>query len=410
MPSTPTSGHTCVGAKVNGRIVPLRYSCTTATLWRSSPRPANPSQDWLSLVKTSRARNKIKHVINIYERAKAIEIGQKFLEKEARRLGVALSHSARRNSSGSPATTATVRSKICTPRWVRAFLGATGPSEACRRQVPAGSRESSKPLRRRPAVRAPRSEDLVLKVKGADDLMVYRAKCCNPIPRSRIVGTSLVVRGLPFIRSIVRMCRTYCTRWSAGSTSSGRAAHPRLFPVKMVIYTDDRPGVLNQLTAVLAGEKSNIRSLEASRTGARRRRHRRDDRGGQDKRQFEKDRFQDAAQAACAMSRGSCEYDAITSLPEAGHVAVSKSKGIKIYWADGHQSEYGLTLPARPLPMRHLHPCTHGTLQRARANPFQMYDPPLKINAVEPAGSYAIGIKWNDGHELRGSTPTSTSG
>ena len=54
-----------------------------------------PSKDWLALVKTSRARNKIKHVINATERAKAIEIGQKYLEKEARRLGVALSRIAK---------------------------------------------------------------------------------------------------------------------------------------------------------------------------------------------------------------------------------------------------------------------------------------------------------------------------
>ena len=57
-----------------------------------------PSKDWLALVKTSRARNKIKHVINTTERAKAIEIGQKYLEKEARRLGVQLEHGSPRRS------------------------------------------------------------------------------------------------------------------------------------------------------------------------------------------------------------------------------------------------------------------------------------------------------------------------
>src|ERR1043166_2698368 len=84
-------GHTCVGAKVNGRIVPLRSSLRNGDIVEIMTQPGHePSKDWLAFVKTSRARNKIKHVINASERAKAIEIGQKYLEKEARRLGVQL--------------------------------------------------------------------------------------------------------------------------------------------------------------------------------------------------------------------------------------------------------------------------------------------------------------------------------
>ncbi len=84
-------GNTCVGAKVNGRIVPLKYTLRNGDVVEILTQPGHmPSKDWLALVKTSRARNKIKHVINASERAKAIEIGQKYLEKEARRLGVQL--------------------------------------------------------------------------------------------------------------------------------------------------------------------------------------------------------------------------------------------------------------------------------------------------------------------------------
>jgi guanosine-3',5'-bis(diphosphate) 3'-pyrophosphohydrolase len=84
-------GNTCVGAKVNGRIVTLRYTLRNGDIVEIMTQPSHlPSKDWLSIVKTSRARNKIKHVINATERIKAIEIGQKYLEKEARRLGVQL--------------------------------------------------------------------------------------------------------------------------------------------------------------------------------------------------------------------------------------------------------------------------------------------------------------------------------
>src|SRR5208282_4940769 len=84
-------GNTCVGAKVNGRIVPLKYSLKNGDVVEILTQPGHePSKDWLAYVKTSRARNKIKHIINASERLKAIDIGQKYLDKEARRLGVQL--------------------------------------------------------------------------------------------------------------------------------------------------------------------------------------------------------------------------------------------------------------------------------------------------------------------------------
>src|SRR4029077_3084420 len=84
-------GNTCTGAKVNGRIVQLKYGLRNGDVVEILTQPGHlPSKDWLSIVKTSRARNKIKHVINTTERVKAIEIGEKYLEKEARRLGVQL--------------------------------------------------------------------------------------------------------------------------------------------------------------------------------------------------------------------------------------------------------------------------------------------------------------------------------
>src|SRR6204780_2558735 len=84
-------GNTCVGAKVNGRIVPLKYSLKNGEVVEILTQSGHlPSKDWLALAKTSKARNKIKHVINTTERAKAVEIGQKYLEREARRLNAHL--------------------------------------------------------------------------------------------------------------------------------------------------------------------------------------------------------------------------------------------------------------------------------------------------------------------------------
>jgi DUF971 family protein len=83
------------------------------------------------------------------------------------------------------------------------------------------------------------------------------------------------------------------------------------------------------------------------------------------------------------------------------HIAISKSKGIKIDWKDGHHSEYGLTYLRDKCPCAQ---CTgaHGTPprepQEQSISPFQMFQPALKMLAVEPVGNYAIRINWSDGH------------
>jgi DUF971 family protein len=81
---------------------------------------------------------------------------------------------------------------------------------------------------------------------------------------------------------------------------------------------------------------------------------------------------------------------------EPEHIAISKSKGIRIDWKDGHHSEYSLEY------LRHHCPCAqcaaaHGS-EPAAANPFQLYRPAPKIEDVEPVGRYAIRLRWNDGH------------
>ena len=182
-------GNTCVGAKVNGRIVQLKHPLAQRRRGRD-PDPDRPSaqQGLAGVVKTSRARNKIKHVINTTERAKAIEIGEKYLEREARRLGVQLGRVSR-SADGSAWQRNTAVRKM---EDLHAALGYGKYSarqvlqKIAPEQVPAEAPEPGRT--RRPNVRRHRiapgdDQDLVIKVKGVDDLLVYRAKCCNPDPR-----------------------------------------------------------------------------------------------------------------------------------------------------------------------------------------------------------------------------------
>ena len=92
----------------------------------------------------------------------------------------------------------------------------------------------------------------------------------------------------------------------------------------------------------------------------------------------------------------------MTTVTDPEHIAISKSKGIKIDWKDGHASDYGLTYLRDKCPCAS---CTgaHGTPPRqpeseTPASPFQMYKPALKMLSIEPVGNYAIRIHWSDGH------------
>jgi GTP pyrophosphokinase len=260
-------GNTCVGAKVNGRIVPLKYNLKNGDVVEILTQSGHlPSKDWLAIVKTSKARNKIKHVINTTERAKAIEIGQKYLEREARRAGVQLSRITK-------ADLERVASDYGCGK-MEDLHAALGYGKFSARQVLQKLLPDQMEV---PLVEAPKPAaqaagtqpsalpgDLVIKVKGCDDLLVYRAKCCNPIRGEGIVGYVTRGKGIavhsmncPNVQNLMyEVERKIDVEWARAATET--------FPVKVMIYTDDRPGMLNQLTSVLFAEQSNIRSLEAS--------------------------------------------------------------------------------------------------------------------------------------------------
>ena len=262
-------GNTCVGAKVNGRIVPLKYNLKNGDVVEILTQSGHlPSKDWLSLAKTSKARNKIKHVINTTERAKAVEIGQKYLEREARRLNAQLGRITK-------AELERVAGEYGYGK-IEDLHAALGYGKFSARQVlqklvpdlvePLLPPEPPKPspTAATPAAGGADTGDLIIKVKGVDDLLVYRAKCCNPIRGEGIVGYVTRGKGIavhstncPNVQNLMyEVERKIDVEWARAATET--------FPVKVMVYTDDRPGMLNQLTSVLFAEQSNIRSLEAS--------------------------------------------------------------------------------------------------------------------------------------------------
>jgi guanosine-3',5'-bis(diphosphate) 3'-pyrophosphohydrolase len=259
-------GHRCVGAKVNGRIVPLKSHLRNGDIIEIITQAGHhPSRDWLAVVKTSRARNKIKHWINVAERREAVEIGKKLLEKEARRYDLSLKDAAEE-----------VIGRVAAEygcRHLDDLHAGIGYGKFSARQIlaklfPAARVEMQSPSKTGAAASQPAKagHDASIKVHGHDDLMVYLAKCCNPIQGEEIIGyvtrgkgIAVHSRSCPNVENLLYDAeRRIDVEW-AGSRQN-------LYPVKLTLDTADRQGLLAQVTSVISDVHSNIQNIEA-RTG-----------------------------------------------------------------------------------------------------------------------------------------------
>ncbi len=262
-------GNTCVGAKVNGRIVPLRSSLRNGDVVEIMTQPGHqPSKDWLAFVKTARARNKIKHLINASERAKAIEIGGKYLEKESRRLGVQLGKVTKADLDRVAGEYGYSKMEDLYAALGYGKYSARQVLSKLAPEVVTEEEEETPAIQAEPPVSAPAGPrqteaDGAIKVRGLDDLLVYRAKCCNPIRGEAIVGYVTRGKGVAVHSKMCHNVQNLMYDVERKIEVEWARAAEDAFPVKIVVHTDDRPGMLNQLTSVLSDENTNIRSLEA---------------------------------------------------------------------------------------------------------------------------------------------------
>ena len=268
-------GHTCVGAKVNGRIVPLRNKLRNGDVVEIMTQPGhNPSRDWLSFAKSTRARNKIRHWLNIHQRERAIEIGKKLLEKQARKYRVAMKNFDEEEMTkiakeyglgGGQDLLAGIGYGKYSARQVLAKLS-PGISEETPAEEP-----TTKPSTLGTVIRlvfGQSADGGAIKVKGYNDLLVYRARCCNPIRGEAIVGYVTRGKGVavhavscPNVNNLMYEAdRRIAVEWAKPPKAvSGKAT----YPVKLTVFCDDRPAMLKQLTAVISEDETNIRNIEA---------------------------------------------------------------------------------------------------------------------------------------------------
>jgi guanosine-3',5'-bis(diphosphate) 3'-pyrophosphohydrolase len=261
-------GHSCVGAKVNGRMVPLRHKLHSGDIVEIVTQPGHkPSRDWLAAVKSSRARNKIKHWLNIHQRERAVEIGRKLIEKEARKYRVALKEikdeELRKIASDyGLGQIEDLMAGIGYGKYsARQVLARLAPTSA----APVADSEKSggiaSVVRR---VFGGDSGNNAIRVKGHGDLLVYRARCCNPIRGEDVVG--YVTRGKGVAVHAVNCPNVVNLLYEPERRIDVEWAHddgtPSSYPVKLTVFCDDRFGMLKQITAVISDAKTNIRDVQ----------------------------------------------------------------------------------------------------------------------------------------------------
>ncbi len=252
-------GYRCVGAKVNGRIVPLRYDLKNGeTVEIITSKSANPTQDWLDIVKTSSARSKIRRWLNMEHREQSIQSGRDLLEREFKR-----------NSIHEPLD------KVLKPfigalgyKKLENVFAAVGRGEITARMVRSRVQQSDGPATAERTLSLDEIIDLTrrsergVRIQGVSNLMIRFANCCQPLPGDTIRG--IVTRGRG-----VSIHKSDCPNASPGRVEEERliavdwdVGVEQTFPVKLVVFAKDRHGLLGDIARAIAKIKTNIRKAE----------------------------------------------------------------------------------------------------------------------------------------------------
>jgi GTP diphosphokinase / guanosine-3',5'-bis(diphosphate) 3'-diphosphatase len=271
-------GNTCSGARINGRIVPLKTAIQNGDVVEILTSPnARPSRDWLNFVKTSRARNRVRHSVAEQQRAESIELGRKLFEKEAARFRL----SPKKLLSDGDGEFKRIANEYGYGR-VDDLLAAVGYGKIIPRNVIAKylgpekfaelDQKKESPLRSKvtAGVQAVKrfirlGEDSIV-VRGVDDLLVTRARCCNPVRGEEIVGYITRGKGVAVharrctnvAQLMVNPERVVEVEWA--DAGAGEAA----YAVRLLAITENRTGMIADVTNAIKDIKTNIRASNAS--------------------------------------------------------------------------------------------------------------------------------------------------
>jgi GTP diphosphokinase / guanosine-3',5'-bis(diphosphate) 3'-diphosphatase len=260
-------GHQCVGARVNGTMVPLRQRLKNGDIVEIVTALGHkPSRDWLNFVTTSRARQKVRHFIHSEEKARSIELGKRLFEKEGRRFDI----NVKTLNEEALLKAAQEHGLHRMDDLLAAFgYGKLSPRQIFQKIMPAEQ------LREKPVetglasmvrrVWRPGGEDKI-KVRGVDDLLVTRARCCNPIRGEKIVGYISRGKGVSVhsatCANVVNLMydpeRRIDVEWDKGEDASPA------YTVRLTVQVEDKKGMLAAVSSKVSGMNTNIKTMEAT--------------------------------------------------------------------------------------------------------------------------------------------------
>lgn len=250
-------GHKCIGAKVNGRLVPLSYKLATGDIVEivSAKNAKGPSLDWLNphlgYVRTSHAREKVRQWFRKQERVESIERGKNLLEKELKRLGMKV-----------PSEEEIAR--LFKYDRFEDFLVALGSGELNAHQIAVKLVPEEPPATIGEGSRTDTSGFTGVEVMGVGDLLTHLARCCNPVPGDAILGFITRTKGVTVHR---KDCINVTNVWEKErliKVNWGKGKQQRAYPVSVHIEAWDRVGLLRDISTLVSAEKSNIVSVSMS--------------------------------------------------------------------------------------------------------------------------------------------------
>ncbi|MGW8313414.1 MAG: RelA/SpoT family protein [Desulfuromonadales bacterium] len=250
-------GHHCSGAKVNGRLVPLRTELKNGDIVEIiTSTNQTPSKDWLKFVKTSKAKNRIRNWVKDQERQQSLELGQELLEKELRKYGFSYHRAIHLESMKSTLEALGFRSVDDLQAAVG--YGKVTCNQVLSRLIPEQFKaESPKPSRISQVLDKIRKKpDDTIRVQGQDGILVRFSKCCNPLPGDDIIG--FISQGLGVTVHAADCPRVLETDPERLIEVSWNRQKGVTRPVKIRVHSIDQKGILASITKVISKCEANI--------------------------------------------------------------------------------------------------------------------------------------------------------
>ncbi len=261
-------GHHCVGAKVNGKIVPLKYEFKSGDTVEIITSPnQKPSKDWLKFVKTSRAKTKIRQWFKAEETEKSLTLGKEILDKEFRKYNLQMARLIRSGEMLKVANEfsfqdvndliASVGYGKITPNQI---IGKLIPQEMIEKKE---ERDEGRLKRLIKKITHSSPRDALL-IKGIDNVMVRYAGCCNPVPGDRVVGFITRGRGVTIHTADCQNIidedpnRRVEVEWDSTKEYT--------FPVRIRIYSEDKKGLLAEISGAISSNEANITNARVDTT------------------------------------------------------------------------------------------------------------------------------------------------